>query len=76
MNKDKISFLKHDKEIIVDELLYIIKELEAKDLQIEELKKQLTLNGVVNSMPTFKDINELEVGETIFETENYKILKR
>jgi hypothetical protein len=38
--------------------------------------KKLSLYGVVNSMPTFKDINELEVGETIFETENYKVLKR
>lgn len=41
-----------------------------------EIVKKLSLYGVVNSMPTFKDINNLEVGETIFETENYKILKR
>ena len=46
MNKDKISFLKHDKEIIVDELLQVIKELEAQDSQIKELKRQLTLHGV------------------------------
>jgi len=42
----------------------------------EALKQQLTLTAVVNSMPTFKDINNLKVGESIFETEKYKILKR
>lgn len=42
----------------------------------EMYKKHLTLNGVVNSMPTFKGINNLKVGETIVETEKYKILKR
>ena len=46
MNKEKIKLLKYDKEIIVDELLRVIKELEEQDLEIKELIRQLNLTDV------------------------------
>jgi hypothetical protein len=42
----KQAFKKYPKDWIIDELLLVIKNAEALDLEIIELRKQLTLQGV------------------------------